>query len=116
MRIAVCQGLLLSITTKLVHASCQMKEVSLCHLLHEQDYSDTNEFVAGQDILRALLNSLPLSHLSLLCLQGHASCVTGCFLFLVVCCFWVVVFGCFGGSLSLLECNLYSNSFLTRTR
>ena len=82
-RIDVCQGLLLSIKAKLVHASSQKREVSLCLLLLEQDYSDTNELVEGQDILRVLLNSLPLSHLSSLCLQGHASCITGCFLFLV---------------------------------
>ena len=87
LRIDVCQGLLLSIKAKLVHASSQMREISVCLLLLEQDYSQdysyTNEFVEGQDILRALLNSLPLSHLSSLCLQGHASCITGCFLFLV---------------------------------
>ena len=100
LRIDVCQGLLLSIKAKLVHASSQMREISVCLLLLEQDYSQdysyTNEFVEGQDILRALLNSLPLSHLSSLRLQGHASCVTGCFLFLVS--FWAVVFCCLGAS------------------
>ena len=67
LRIDVCQRLLLNIKAKLVHASSQMREILVCLLLLEQDYSQdysyTNECVEGQDILRALLNSLPLSHL-----------------------------------------------------
>ena len=39
LRIDVCQGLLLSIKAKLVHASSQMREISVCLLLLEQDYS-----------------------------------------------------------------------------
>ena len=62
MRIDVCQELLLSIKAKLVHASSQMREISVCLLLLEQDHSDTHEFVEGQDLLSALLNSLPLFH------------------------------------------------------
>ena len=40
----------------------------------------TYEVFEGQDILRAPRHSLPLSHPFSLCLQGHTSCTTGCFL------------------------------------
>ena len=41
-------------------------------------FSFASEFVEGQDLLSALLNSLPLSHFSSLCLHGPTSCVAGC--------------------------------------
>ena len=82
---------------------------------YSQEYSYTNECVEGQDILRALLNSLPLSHLFFTMparprdLHNRLLPLSGVF-------FWVVLVCCLGASFSLLECNLYSNSFLTRSR
>ena len=123
LRIDVCQGLLLSIKAILVHASSQMREISVCLLLLERDYSQvysqvysyTNKCVEGQDILRALLNSLPLSHL-FFTMPARPRDLHNRLLPLSGFCFWAVFVCCLGASFSRLECNLYSNSFLTRSR
>ena len=65
-------------------------------LLLEHDCSQrhllANEFVEGQDLLSAVLISLPLSHLFSRRLTGLLSCETGCsfswFVWVVFVCFW----------------------------
>ena len=100
LRIGACQGLLLCIEAKLVHAFSQMREMSgvsccLNKITHRLTHMQT---ILLRD--NALLNSLPLFHLSSLCLHGHSSCVTGCFLFgvvcgVLVCCLVCLLFGGF---------------------
>ena len=123
LRTDACQGLLLSFQGHTFLRLCLQQVVSLCPLPLEQDDAGTYEFVEGQDTLSALRNSLPLSHPRSLSLQDPKSCATGCFLglgffwglwFLVVGCLEVVL--CFVLFVSLMDCNLDSNSFLTRLR
>ena len=72
------------------------------------------QFVDGQELLSALLNSSPLFHLAS-CLHGLTSNFTGC-VFLV---FWRFVCCLFGGFVVVslpVGCNLVCSSILTRLR
>ena len=45
----------------------------------DENQSSIKQFVEGQEVLRVLRNSTPLSHLLSRGLRGHMSCATGCF-------------------------------------
>ena len=45
----------------------------------DENHSSIKQFVEGQEVLRVLRNSTPLSHLLSGGLHGHMSCATGCF-------------------------------------
>ena len=71
------------------------------------------QFVDGQEILSALLNSLPLFHFSS-CRHGPLSYFTGCACFFggVFVCVFGLLFGCFFSRYRNLVCN----SIFTRLR
>ena len=92
--------------------------LNMLHMLHcAHAPASSLQFVDGQELLSALLNSSPLFHLAS-CLHGLMSYFTGCpcvlrVLFLGVCLFWLGVFVV--GSLPV-GCNLVCSSILTRLR
>ena len=91
--------------------------LNMLHMLHcAHAPASSLQFVDGQELLSALLNSSPLFHLAS-CLHGLMSYFTGCPCVLRVLFFWGFV--CFGvlvvGSLPV-GYNLVCSSILTRLR
>ena len=63
----------------------------------DENQSSIKQFVEGQEVLRVLRNSTPLSHLLSRGLHGHLSCATGCFPLFGVFGVLVLVWWVFGG-------------------
>ena len=90
--------------------------LNMLHCAHAP--ASSLQFVDGQELLSALLNSSPLFHLAS-CLHGLTSYFTGCLCVLRVFVFGGLLFFLFGGFVvgSLpVGCNLVCSSILTRLR